>query len=46
MRFCTKTKGLNGEQNKEFAKDLKKFTKKEAEKFRNEEPQEGQEDEE
>ena len=34
MRFCTKTKGLNEEQNKEFAKDLKEFTKKETEKFR------------
>ena len=36
MKFCAKTKGLNEDQNKEFAKDLKAFTKKEAEKFRNE----------
>ena len=34
MKFCTKTKGFSEEQNKEFAKDLKTFTKKEAEKFR------------
>ena len=39
MRFCAKTKGLTKEQNKEFAKDLKEFTKQEAEKFRNQEVQ-------
>jgi len=37
MKFCTRTKGLNKDQNKEYAKDLKEFSKKEAEKFRNEE---------
>ena len=37
MKFCTRTKGLNEDQNKEYAKDLKEFSKKEAEKFRNEE---------
>ncbi len=36
MRFCTQTKGLDEEKNKEYAKDLKEFAKKEAEKFRNE----------
>ena len=36
-RFCTRTKGLSKEQNKEFAKDLKEFSKQEAEKFRNQE---------
>ncbi len=41
MRFCAKTKGLTKDQNKEFAKDLKEFTKQEAEKFK-----EDQEDEE
>ena len=40
MKFCTKTKGLDEDQNKEFAKDLKTFTKNEAEKFRNPEPNE------
>ena len=40
MKFCAKTKGLTEEQNKEFAKDLKKFTKREAEKFKDEEPPE------
>ena len=44
MKFCAKTKGLTEEQNKEFAKDLKEFTKKEAEKFRKE-PQESEDDE-
>ncbi len=44
MKFCTKTKGLDEDQNKEFAKDLKAFTKKEAEKFRNE-PQESEDGE-
>ncbi len=39
MKFCTRTKGLSKEQNKEFAKDLKEFTKQEAEKFRNQEVQ-------
>ena len=43
MKFCAKTKGLTEEQNKEFAKDLKKFTKQEAEKFKDEEPQEAEE---
>jgi len=46
LKFCARTKGLNEEQNKEFAKNLKEFTQKEAEKFRNEESQQGQEDEE
>lgn len=36
-RFCTKTKGLTEEQNKQYAKDLKEFSTKEAEKFRNQE---------
>ena len=36
MKFCARTKGLSEEQNKEFAKDLKAFTKKEAKKFQNE----------
>jgi len=36
MKFCTKTKGLSEEQNKEFAKDLKAFSKEEAKKFQNE----------
>ncbi|MEX0855184.1 MAG: hypothetical protein WD018_05415 [Nitrosopumilaceae archaeon] len=42
MKFCTKTKGLTEEQNKQYAKDLKEFSKTEAEKFRNqtEEPNE------
>lgn len=44
MRFCTKTKGLDEDQNKEFAKDLKEFAKTEAEKFRKE-PQESKDDE-
>jgi len=39
MKFCTKTKGFDEDQNKEFAKDLKEFTKQEAEKFRNQEVQ-------
>ncbi len=39
MKFCTRTKGLSKEQNKEFAKDLKEFTKQEAEKFQNQEVQ-------
>jgi len=34
-RFCTRTKGLTEEQNKQYAKDLKEFSKQEAEKFRN-----------
>ena len=33
MKFCTRTKGLNEDQNKEFAKDLKEFTQTEAKKF-------------
>ena len=40
MRFCAKTKGLNEEQNKEFAKDLKEFTNKEVKKFQNKELEE------
>ena len=40
MRFCNKTKGLSEEQNTEYAKDLKEFNKTEAEKFRNEKPNE------
>jgi len=43
MKFCTRTKGLSEDQNKEFAKALKKFTQKEAEKFK---PQEEESDEE
>jgi len=43
-RFCTRTKGLSEEQDKQYAKDLKEFSKKEAEKFRNQE-QEPNEDE-
>jgi mRNA-degrading endonuclease RelE of RelBE toxin-antitoxin system len=48
LKFCTKTKGFSEEQNKEFAKDLKDFTKKEAEKFRDrtKEPEEETEAEE
>ena len=45
MKFCTRTNRLSEEQNKEFAKDLKEFTKKEAEKFRNEKPNEETEEE-
>ena len=37
MKFCTRTKGLDEDQNKEIAKDLKEFTQKEAEKFQNKE---------
>ena len=40
MRFCAKTRGLNEEQNKEFAKDLKEFTNKEVKKFQNSKPKE------
>ena len=36
MKFCTKTKGFSEEQNRQFAKDLKDFTKNEAKKFRDE----------
>jgi len=36
MKFCNKTRGLNEEQNTQYAKDLKEFNKNEAEKFRNE----------
>jgi len=43
LKFCAKTKGLTEEQNKEFAKDLTKFTKQEAKKFKDEEPQEAEE---
>lgn len=38
-RFCTRTKGLTEEQNKQYAKDLKEFSRIEAEKFRNQEPE-------
>lgn len=37
MKFCTKTKGLSEEQNIQYAKDLKEFSKTEAEKFKNQE---------
>jgi len=37
MKFCARTKGLKEEQNKEFAKDFKEFSQKEAEKFKNQE---------
>ena len=37
MKFCTKTKGLTEEQNKQYAKELKEFAQKEAEKFKNQE---------
>jgi len=46
MKFCTRTKNLSEEQNKKFAKDLKEFTQKEAEKFQNKEFQENREDKE
>jgi len=46
MKFCARTKGLSEEQNKEFAKNLKEFTKKEAEKFRNKESNEEDKEEE
>jgi len=46
MKFCTRTKNLNEDQEKQYAKDLKEFTKQEAEKFKDEKPQGGQEDEE
>ena len=36
-RYCTRTKGLTEAQNKQYAKDLKEFSKQEAEKFRNQE---------
>ena len=45
MKFCTKVKGLNEDQTKQYAKDLKEFTKKESEKFRNEESNEETEEE-
>ena len=38
-RYCTRTKGLTEDQNKQYAKDLKEFSKQEAEKFRNQEPE-------
>ena len=43
MKFCAKTKGLSEDENKQFAKDLKKFTKQETEKFKDEEPKEDEE---
>ena len=45
MKFCNKTRGLNEEQNTQYAKDLKEFNKKEAEKFRTENPNEVDSDE-
>jgi len=42
-RFCTRTKGFTEEQNKQYAKDLKEFSKKEAEKFRNQEQESNEE---
>ena len=36
-RYCTRTKGLTEDQNKQYAKDLKEFSKQEAENFRNQE---------
>ncbi len=44
-KFCTRTKGLSEEQNKQYAKDLKQFSKKEAEKFRPQEPNEDESEE-
>jgi len=35
-RFCTRTRSLSDEQNIQFAKDLKDFTQKEIKKFRSE----------
>lgn len=40
MKFCTKTKGLTEEENSQFAKNLKKFTKNEMKKLQSEEPEE------
>jgi len=37
MKFCTKTKGLTEEENSQFAKNLKKFTKNEMKKLQSEE---------
>ena len=45
MKFCTKTKGLSKEQNKEFARDLKAFSKDEAKKFQNEDQESEDQDE-
>jgi len=42
-RFCTRTKGLSEDQNKQYAKDLKEFSKQEAEKFRNQEQESNEE---
>ena len=36
----TRTKGLTEAQNKQYAKDLKEFSKQEAEKFRNQKQEE------
>jgi len=46
LKFCTETKGLDEAKNKQYAKDLKEFTKKEAEKFRTEKPNEEAKEEE
>ena len=42
-RYCTRTKGLTDEQKKQYAKDLKEFSKQEAEKFRNQEQEPNEE---
>ena len=42
-RFCTRTKGFTEDQNKQYAKDLKEFSKIEAEKFRNQEQESNEE---
>ena len=42
-RFCTRTKGLTEAQNIQYAKDLKEFSKQEAEKFRNQEQESNEE---
>jgi len=38
-RFCTRTKGLSKKQDIQYAKDLKQFSKNEAEKFRQQTPE-------
>ncbi len=43
MKFCTKTKGFTEEQNTQYAKDLKVFAQKEAEKFKNQEEESDEE---
>jgi len=37
LRFCARTKGLSEDENKQFAKSLKEFTKNEMKKFQDEE---------